>query len=102
VGRAISLRFARAGASVIANYVRNQKAADDLLALGQQERLKLQVCRADVSIESGLKRLLESIAEHTPRLSALVHCAATGIHRPLGQLTLRHFDWTYALNVRES
>jgi Dehydrogenases with different specificities (related to short-chain alcohol dehydrogenases) len=100
VGRAISLRFARAGAAVIANYVRNQKAADDLLELGQQERLKLQVCRADVSIESGIKRLLESIAEHTPRLSALVHCAATGIHRPLEQLTLRHFDWTYALNVR--
>lgn len=100
IGRAISLQFARAGALVIANYVRDQKAADGLLAQAQQENLRIQTCRADVSIEAGMKRLLESLAEHAPRLSSLVHCAATGIHRSLEQLTLRHFDWTYALNVR--
>ena len=26
--------------------------------------------------------------------------AATGVHKPLEQLTTRHFDWTFALNVR--
>jgi enoyl-[acyl-carrier protein] reductase III len=30
----------------------------------------------------------------------LVHCAATGIHRPIEELTERHFDWTFNLNVR--
>ena len=33
-------------------------------------------------------------------LSCLVHCAATGVHRPFDQLTLRQFDWTFGLNVR--
>jgi len=30
----------------------------------------------------------------------LVHCAATGIHRPIEELAERHFDWTFNLNVR--
>jgi len=30
IGEAISLRFARAGATVIANYLRNEKAAEHL------------------------------------------------------------------------
>jgi enoyl-[acyl-carrier protein] reductase III len=100
VGRAISLQFARAGAIVVANYVRNQEAADDLLALGQQEKLQLHIYRADVSNEVGVRSLLEGTANLAPRLSGLVHCAATGVHRPIEQLTLRHFDFTYALNVR--
>ena len=33
IGRAISLRFAHAGAHVIANYVRDDKAAEELVAL---------------------------------------------------------------------
>ena len=35
IGRAVSLQFARAGATVIANYVRGQKAADALFAQAQ-------------------------------------------------------------------
>jgi enoyl-[acyl-carrier protein] reductase III len=30
----------------------------------------------------------------------LVHCAATGVHKPFEELTIRHFDWTFSLNVR--
>ena len=100
VGRAISLGFARAGASVLANFVRDESAADDLLALAQREHLLLRVCRADVTNDAGIKTLLASLSDGAPRLSALVHCAATGIHKPLQELTLRHFDWTYGLNVR--
>ncbi len=34
------------------------------------------------------------------QLSCLVHCAATGVHKPFEQLALRHFDWTFNLNLR--
>jgi len=33
-------------------------------------------------------------------LHGLVHCAATGVHRPLAELTTRHFDWVFSLNIR--
>jgi NAD(P)-dependent dehydrogenase (short-subunit alcohol dehydrogenase family) len=100
IGRAISLRFARAGASVIANYVRNQKAADALKAAAEQEGLPIELCRADLTSPQGLALIQESIGDAGEPLSGLVHCAATGVHHPLAELTTRHFDWTFALNVR--
>lgn len=100
IGQAISLQFARAGAKVIANYVRGQKAADALLAQAQQEKLHITVCRADLTLAKGLDSLEEAIASLNGGLHGLVHCAATGVHKTFEELTLRHYDWTFALNVR--
>jgi len=100
IGRAISLRFARAGASVIASFVRNQKAADDLKAMADREGLSIQLCRADATTPQGLEQIERSIQEGGKPLTGLVHCAATGAHRVLSELTTRHFDFTFALNVR--
>lgn len=100
IGRAISLHFARAGATVVSNYVRGQKAADSLLALAQQEQLQLIPCRADLTIENGLHNLEQCVAGLGGGLHGLVHCAATGVHKPFDELTLRHYDWTFSLNVR--
>jgi enoyl-[acyl-carrier protein] reductase III len=100
IGHAISLQFARAGATVIANYVRGQKTADALFAQAQQENLHLILCRADVTIAKGLESVEETVAGLTGGLHGFVHCAATGVHKPFDELTLRHYDWTFALNVR--
>jgi len=100
IGQAISLRFARSGAKVIANYLRNEEAAEHLKAITAEERLDVALCRADLTNERGLEQLEGSLQEQGPRLSGLVHCAATGIHRPIEELTERHFDWTFNLNVR--
>jgi enoyl-[acyl-carrier protein] reductase III len=58
------------------------------------------LCRADLTNERGLEQLERLLQERSPQLSGLVHCAATGIHRPIEELTERHFDWTFNLNVR--
>ena len=100
IGQAISLRFARAGATVIANYLRNEQAAEHLKAIAAEERLAISLCRADLTSEKGLEQLDHSLQEWGPHLSGLVYCAATGIHRPIEELTERHFDWTFSLNVR--
>ena len=100
IGQAISLRFARAGATVIANYLRNEEAAEQLKAIASEEHLAITLCRADLTSERGLEQLDRSLQERGPHLSGMVHCAATGIHRPIEELTDRHFDWTLNLNVR--
>ena len=100
IGQAISLRFARAGAKVIANYLRDEQSAERLKAVAGQEGLSIAFCRADLTSERGLEQLDRSVQECSPNLSGLVHCAATGIHRPIEELTERHFDWTFNLNVR--
>jgi len=99
IGQAISLRFARSGAKVIANYLRNEKAAEHLKAIAAEEGLAVVLCRADLTNKEGLEKLDRSVQEVGPQLSGLVHCAATGVHRPIEELTERHFNWTFDLNV---
>ena len=100
IGRAIVLHCARAGANVIANYVRGQKAADALLDQARHESLTVSLCRADLTLEKGLDGVGDAVAGLQGGLHGLIHCAATGVHKPFDELTLRHYDWTFALNVR--
>lgn len=100
VGRAISLRLARSGANVIANYVRDVKAAEMLAEDAAREGLSLRTSRADLTNATGLDRLVDDLRASPGSLSSIVHCAATGVHRGIDELQLRHFDWTFALNVR--
>jgi enoyl-[acyl-carrier protein] reductase III len=100
IGQAISIHLARAGASVIANYLRNEQSAERLKAIAAEENLNISLCRADLTSERGLEQLDQALEEHGPNLSGVVYSAATGIHRPISELTDRHFDFTFALNVR--
>ena len=100
IGRAISIQLARSGASVIASYLRNEETAERLKAVAAEENLAISLCRADLTSEKGLEQIDHTLQEHGPHLSGLVYCAATGVHRPLGELSDRHFDFTFALNVR--
>ena len=99
LGRAISLQFARAGASVLANYVRDVKGAELLGQEAVAHGMVIETVRADLSSEKGMETLVAAVGVEVP-ISALIHCAATGVHRPFEQLTLRHFDWTFGLNLR--
>src|SRR5512139_1839449 len=100
IGQAVSLQFARSGAAVIANYVRGQAAAEALQAQAQKEQLPITVCRADLTAANGLDDLENAIVGLGGNLHGLVHCAATGVHKAFEELTLRHYDWIFALNVR--
>jgi NAD(P)-dependent dehydrogenase (short-subunit alcohol dehydrogenase family) len=100
IGRAISLQFARAGANVIANYVRGQKTALALSKQAQQEQLRLSLCRADLTTNKGLDTVTDMIAGLNGHLDGLIYCAASGVHKAFEELTLRHYDWTFSLNVR--
>ncbi len=100
IGRAISLQFARSGARVVANYVRDEQAAQTLLAEAGRESLGLTVCRADLTSAKGLAKLDKEVETVLTDLSGLVFCAATGVHRSFESMTDRHFDWTFSLNVR--
>ena len=100
IGRAITLRLARSGAQVCCNFVRDQAAADSLAALTTAEALAVELLRADVTLPTGMSALSECVANRHSPLDGLVFAAATGVHKPLAELTNRHFDFTFALNVR--
>ena len=99
IGRAIAWRLAQAEARVVANYVRDERAATQLADESRQAGLLLEVVRADVTTTKGMEQLIDAASALTP-MSILVFAAATGVHKSLEQLTTRHLDWTFALNVR--
>lgn len=98
IGRAIAWRLAEAGAHVTANYVREQRPADELAREAANAGLQVNTIRADVASRKGLDLLLEGVGAEPP--SILVFAAATGVHKELSQLTTRHWDWTFSLNAR--
>jgi len=99
IGRAIAWRLAHAEARVVANYVRDERSARQLADEARQAGLSLDVVRADVTTTKGIEQLIDAASTSTP-ISILVFAAATGVHKTLEQLTTRHLDWTFGLNVR--
>jgi enoyl-[acyl-carrier protein] reductase III len=100
IGRAIAWRLARGGAHVWANYVRDQRAADQLMQESAAAGLSIEIVRADVTNATGLDKLAVAVSSRPTPLTILVFAAATGVHKNLDQLTARHFDWVFSLNVR--
>ena len=75
IGQAISLRFARAGAHVIANYLRNEQTAEELKKIAQVEQLSITLCRADLTSDRGLEQLTGLLQESAPNLSGILSIA---------------------------
>ena len=100
IGGAIALELARGGATVVANYARNDTAAQALANTAAAESLALETLRGDLSSPKGMAAVQERLAGLAPGTLSIVHAAATGVHRPFASLTLRHWDFTLALNVR--
>jgi enoyl-[acyl-carrier protein] reductase III len=99
IGQAITLRFARAGARVVACYIRNEQSAEQVRTVARDEGLDIVLCRADIAGDIGIERVAKTIEGCGPHLSGFIHCAATGVHRPVEELTARHLAWTFELNV---
>jgi enoyl-[acyl-carrier protein] reductase III len=96
IGKAIALRFARAGEERVAiGYMRNdtaaEEAAEELRAAGAEPVL----VRGNVASS----RVAEQVAALGP-LRALVHNAATGVIRPALETEEKHWEWTLATNAR--
>jgi enoyl-[acyl-carrier protein] reductase III len=96
MGKAIALRFARAGQERVAiGYLRNDSAAEaaagEIRAAGAEPVL----IRGNVSSA----RVLEQVRDLGP-LEAVIHNAATGVIRPALEVEDKHWDWTLNANAR--
>jgi enoyl-[acyl-carrier protein] reductase III len=99
IGRAVSLRLARDGYRVFALYGRNRDAANALGEEASKEKLALECLRGDLTRPETLAALVAEIRGKAPTVDAIVHCAASGVHRPAAELTGKHLRWTFDINV---
>jgi enoyl-[acyl-carrier protein] reductase III len=100
IGRAITLRLAEAGASVLVNYVQNERAAqatcEEVRARGGSAR----PMQADVGDPKAVRALFEKIRADEICLDALVHNAAVGRFKPLLRVRAVQWDMAFRTNAQ--
>lgn len=99
IGRAVSLKLARAGYKVLALYGRNREAADELTAQAASEGLKVICIRGDLTRDTSFAEIVEAVKLEAPELHCIVHSAASGVHRDAMDLSIKHLRFTFEINV---
>ena len=97
IGKGIALRFAELGAARVAvSYLRNDRAAEETAEEIRSHGAEPIVLRGNLG-DPG--KAAEIVAGAGP-VDVLVSNAATGVIRPLLELTEKHWDWTLNANAR--
>ena len=97
IGRAVAERFARDGAKVVVNYVRNRKAADDVVAGIRAAKGEAIAIKADVGKKADAERLIKAAIKEFGRLDILVSNAGIVIDRPFVDSTDK--DWMASIET---
>ncbi len=100
IGRAIGLRLAEHGVTVIINYVRHRRDAEATAAAIEEKGSRCLVIKANVAKKDNVDRMFAEIREQFGRLDFLVSNAASGVLKPAMELTIRHWDWAMDINAR--
>lgn len=99
-GRAIAMRLARDGATVIVNYRRSKSEAGEVVDAIRAANGKALAMRADVGKDEALDLLFEQIRSEFGALDILVANAAFGVPGPILEATQRHWDVTMSASAR--
>lgn len=100
IGRAIALRLAEHGADIVVNYVRHRSDAAETAAAVERHGVRCLVIKANVAEEKDVAAMFEQIRAEYARLDILVSNAASGVLKPVLELTQRHWDWAMDINAR--
>lgn len=93
IGRAIALRLAAAGADVVVNYFLNREAAEKTAAEIRAHGVRASLVQADMKDPGQIRMLFEEVRSQFGGLDILVSNAASGVFRPVQELTAKHWDW---------
>lgn len=97
IGREIALSFAERGASRVAiGYLRSDSAAEETANQLRERGAEPVLLRGNVGETDRLTAMLDEVGE----LDIVVANAATGVIRPIMELTEKHWDWTMDANAR--
>jgi len=97
IGKAIAERFARDGAKVVVNYLRNRKAGEAVAAGIRKAGGEAVAIKADVSKKGEAAALIKAAIKAFGRLDILVSNAGIIIDRPFVESTDK--DWTTAIET---
>jgi len=97
IGRAIALKYAQSGATVLINFLRNRQAAEETERLIQGVGQQCLLYQANLAEPEEIGRMMSRIAEEHGKLDVLVHNAALGVFKPI--LKIRPNQWDLSMNI---
>ena len=100
IGRAIALKLASNGASVVVNYAGNTTKAQEVVAEIDKLGVQSLAVQADVSKVTDIQRLFEQTIEHFGKVDILVNNAGINIYKLITEVTEADFDKLFAINVK--
>lgn len=97
IGRAIALKLAEQGASVVVNYTSNSQAADDVVETIEKMGSKALAVKADVSNAEDIKNLIKTTESELGKIQILINNA--GITRDGLLIRMKEEEWDDVLNI---
>jgi 3-oxoacyl-[acyl-carrier protein] reductase len=102
IGSAVARSAAEAGAAVVINYSRSEVEAQKLASELRSKGCKVEVFKADVSVESEVQAMFKFVRERFGRLDVLVNNAGVVGNNLLLMTSAEELDRIIAVNCRGS
>ncbi len=99
IGKAIGLRLARAGCNVGVNYFVSADEARSVCEEMRQIGVEAFAARGDVKNPSSVEEMFSAVREHFDRLDFLIHNAASGVLKPVLEMTTKDWRWCLETNA---
>ena len=100
IGRAIALKLAGNGASIVVNYAGNAGKAQEVVAEIEKLGVEAIAVQADISKIPDIQRLFEQTLERFGKVDILVNNAGIAFYKPITQVSEEDFDAIFAINVK--
>ena len=100
IGRAIAELFAREGASIVLNYLRNEEAARETEKVLKKLGAQVLLHPANVGDPKEAQGLIEAAGKTFEKIDILIHNAALGSFKPVSQLRVNQWDLTLDVNAK--
>lgn len=100
IGKAIALHFAREGADVVINFVRNENQAREVAAAIEALGRHALLVRANMGKIEGIAALFDTLESEWGGLDIYISNAASGFNRPAMQQRPEGWDHTLNVNAR--
>jgi 3-oxoacyl-[acyl-carrier protein] reductase len=100
IGRAAAILMSKAGADIVFNYYKNEKAADEVVNLIQAEGRNAVAVRGNHAEDSHCRELIETAVSRFGKIDVLVNNAGIWTHAPIDEM--REEVWRETLEVNLS
>ena len=99
IGRTIALSLAEFKVDVAINFFRNRAAAEEVAREIEARGARALLVKGNVANEEHVGRMFDEIEQAWGGLEMLISNAASGVLKPVDDLTLHHFHWTMDINA---